>query len=58
MKKIVKRRLKRRMKERPLRQIAIDELAVLKRQVYGFRDMEYFRLRLAFIHEDRLLLPG
>jgi len=29
-----------------------NKIKVLKRQAYGFRDMEYFRLRLAFIHED------
>jgi len=28
-----------------------NKIKVLKRQAYGFRDMEYFKLRLAFIHE-------
>ena len=29
-----------------------NKITVLKRQAYGFRDMEYFKLRLYFIHED------
>jgi transposase len=29
-----------------------NKIKVLKRQAYGFRDIEYFRLRLLFIHED------
>jgi len=35
-----------------------NKIKVLKRQAYGFRDMEYFRLRLAFIHEDVPAYPG
>jgi transposase len=35
-----------------------NKIKVLKRQAYGFRDMAYFRLRLLFIHEDRLTYPG
>jgi transposase len=33
---------------RPFRRLA--KIKVLKRQAYGFRDMEYFKLRLTFIH--------
>jgi hypothetical protein len=35
-----------------------NKIKVLKRQAYGFRDMEYLRLRLAFIHEHSVLLTG
>jgi transposase len=35
-----------------------NKIKVLKRQAYGFRDMEYFRLRLAFIHEGVPAYPG
>lgn len=35
-----------------------NKIKVLKRQAYGFRDLEYFRLRLAFIHEDTPAFPG
>jgi len=28
-----------------------NKIKVFKRQAYGFRDMECFKLRLAFIHE-------
>ena len=35
-----------------------NKIKVLKRQAYGFRDMEYFRLRLAFLHENVLAYPG
>ena len=31
---------------------------VLKRQAYGFRDQEYFRLRLLFLHEATPAFPG
>ena len=31
-----------------------NKIKVLKRQAYGFRDKEYFKLRLFFIHEDAL----
>ncbi len=34
-----------------------NKIKVLKRQAYGFRDMEYFKLRLYFLHEARLSLP-
>lgn len=29
-----------------------NKIKVLKRQAYGYRDMEYFRLRLFFLHES------
>jgi transposase len=35
-----------------------NKIKVLKRQAYGFRDMEYFKLRLYFLHEAGLSLPG
>lgn len=35
-----------------------NKIKVLKRQAYGFRDMEYLKLRLAFIHEDTPAFPG
>jgi len=31
---------------------------VLKRQAYGFRDIDYFKLRLAFLHEATPAFPG
>ena len=35
-----------------------NKIKVLKRQAYGFRDIEYFRLRLAFIHESTPAFAG
>jgi transposase len=35
-----------------------NKIKVLKRQAYGFRDMEYFKLRLYFLHESRLQVAG
>ena len=35
-----------------------NKIKVLKRQAYGFRDMAYFKLRLAFIHEATPAFPG
>ncbi len=35
-----------------------NKIKVLKRQAYGFRDMDYFKLRLYFLHEARLALAG
>ena len=35
-----------------------NKIKVLKRQAYGFRDMEYFKLRLAFIHESTPAFAG
>lgn len=35
-----------------------NKIKVLKRQVYGFRDMEFFKLRLYFLHESSILMPG
>jgi transposase len=35
-----------------------NKIKVLKRQAYGFRDMDYFRLRLAFIHESTPAFAG
>lgn len=35
-----------------------NKIKVLKRQAYGFRDQEYFRLRLLFLHEATLAFPG
>jgi len=29
-----------------------NKIKVLKRIAYGFRDIEYFKLRLFFLHED------
>ena len=29
-----------------------NKIKVLKRRAYGFRDMDYFKLNLYFIHED------
>ena len=33
-------------------------IKVLKRQTYGFRDMAFFKLRLYFLHETPLMMPG
>lgn len=35
-----------------------NKLKVLKRQAYGFRDNEYFKLRLYFLHETNAVLSG
>ena len=35
-----------------------NKIKVLKRQAYGFRDMEYFRLRLFFLHEATLAMTA
>jgi len=35
-----------------------NKIKVLKRQAYGFRDMEYFRLRLYFLHEATLAMTA
>lgn len=35
-----------------------NKIKVLKRQAYGFRDLDYFKLRLAFIHEATPAFPG
>lgn len=35
-----------------------NKIKVLKRQAYGYRDMEYFKLRIYFLHESRYALTG
>ena len=35
-----------------------NKIKVLKRKVYGYRDMEYFLLRIYFIHEAKYTLTG
>jgi transposase len=35
-----------------------NKIKTLKRQAYGFRDIEYFKLRLAFIHSAISRFPG
>lgn len=35
-----------------------NKAKVLKRQAYGFRDLEYFQLRLAFLHSSTSRFPG
>lgn len=35
-----------------------NKIKVLKRQAYGFRDMEYFKLRIYALHESRYALIG
>jgi transposase len=35
-----------------------NKIKVLKRQAYGFRDMDYFKLRLFFLHEATAAFPG
>jgi transposase len=35
-----------------------NKIKVLKRQAYGYRDMEYFKLRIYFLHESRYALVG
>jgi transposase len=35
-----------------------NKIKVLKRKAYGFRDMEYFKLRIYFIHECRYAIIG
>jgi transposase len=35
-----------------------NKIKTLKRQAYGFRDMEYFKLRLYHLHAQRYSLAG
>jgi transposase len=35
-----------------------NKIKVLKRQAYGYRDKEYFKLRIYFLHESRYALIG
>jgi hypothetical protein len=35
-----------------------NKIKVLKRQAYGFRNMAFFKLRLYFLHETSVLMPG
>ncbi len=35
-----------------------NKIKTLKRQAYGFRDMEYFILRLYHLHTQRYSLSG
>lgn len=35
-----------------------NKIKVLKRQAYGYRDMDYFKLRIYFLHESRYALIG
>lgn len=35
-----------------------NKIKVLKRQAYGFRDLEYFKLRIYSLHESRYALVG
>ena len=35
-----------------------NKIKLLKRQAYGFRDMEYFKLRIYALHESRYSLIG
>jgi len=36
----------------------VNKIKTLKRQAYGFRDMEYFKLRLYHLHTQRYSLTG
>ena len=36
----------------------INKIKTLKRQAYGYRDMEYFKLRLYHLHDQRYSLAG
>ena len=35
-----------------------NKIKTLKRQAYGFRDMEFFQLRVLFIHEAKAKVTG
>ncbi len=35
-----------------------NKIKVLKRKAYGYRDVEYFKLRIYFLHESRYALIG
>jgi transposase len=35
-----------------------NKIKVMKRQAYGFRDMEFFKLRILTIHETKYQLTG
>lgn len=35
-----------------------NKIKVLKRQAYGYRDMQYFKMRIYFLHETRYALVG
>ena len=36
----------------------VNKIKTLKRQAYGYRDMEYFKLRLYHLHTQRYSLTG
>jgi len=36
----------------------VNKIKILKRQAYGFRDMEYFKLRLYHLHVQGYSLAG
>jgi len=36
----------------------VNKIKTLKRQTYGFRDMEYSKLRLYHLHQQRYSLSG
>jgi len=35
-----------------------NKIKVLKRKAYGYRDMEFFKLRILTIHETKFSLAG
>jgi len=35
-----------------------NKIKTLKRQAYGFRDIEYFKLRLYHLHKQKASLTG
>ncbi|HSX37819.1 MAG TPA: transposase, partial [Chlamydiales bacterium] len=35
-----------------------NKIKTMKRQAYGFRDIEYFKLRLYHLHESRYAFVG
>jgi transposase len=35
-----------------------NKIKVLKRRAYGYRDTQYFKLRIYFLHETRYALVG
>ena len=37
---------------------ANNKIKTMKRQAYGFRDMEFFKLRITAIHESKHALVG
>ena len=44
--------------DRPFQEGTNNKIKTMKRQAYGFRDIEFFKLKILGIHETRYALVG